>query len=72
MAGTGPDHSAWHAALLPSGQWGPLEPFGSPSDGLRELDFAEETDFRMHAFGIATDGTVWHKSQTTPGTWPPP
>jgi hypothetical protein len=72
VAGTGPDYSTWHAALLPSGQWGPLEPFGWPSDGLQELEFAVDTNLRMHAFGVAADGTVWHKSQTTPGTWPPP
>ncbi len=73
LAGTAPDHSTWHAALLPSGQWGPLEPFGSPpSEGLRELTFTQTHDFRVHAFGIAPDGTVWTKYQMPPGTWPPP
>lgn len=72
VAGTGPDYSTWHADRLPSGQWGPLQPFGSPSDGLRQLDFALDIDVRTHAFGIDPNGVVWHKSQTTPGTWPPP
>jgi hypothetical protein len=72
LAGTGPDYSTWHADLLPSGQWGPLQPFGSPSVGLRQLDFALDIDLRTHAFAIDPNGAVWHKSQTTPGTWPPP
>jgi hypothetical protein len=72
VAGTGPDYSTWHAALLPSGQWGPLQPFGSPSDGLGALEFALDIDLRVHAFGIDPNGRVWHKFQTTPGTWPPP
>jgi hypothetical protein len=71
LAGTGPDYSTWHADLLPSGQWGPLQPFDS-SVGLRQLDFALDIDLRTHAFGIDPNGAVWHKSQTTPGTWPPP
>ncbi|HLM65459.1 MAG TPA: hypothetical protein VK306_14255 [Acidimicrobiales bacterium] len=72
VAGTGPDDTIWHAALLPSGQWGPLDPFGSSGDQLRQLTFGRGNDYRMHAFGTAPDGTVWHKSQTEPGTWPPP
>ena len=72
LAGTAPDYSTWHAALLPSGQWGPLQPFGWPSDGLRQLTFAQGADLRQHAFGLDPDGAVWHKSQTAPGTWPPP
>jgi hypothetical protein len=71
LAGTGPDDSTWHAALLPSGQWGPLQPFDS-SVGLRQLDFALDLDARTHAFAIDPDGVAWHRSQTTPGTWPPP
>ena len=71
LAGAGPDYSTWHADLLPSGQWGPLQPFDS-SVGLRQLDFALDIDLRTHAFGIDPNGAVWHKSQTTPGTWPPP
>jgi len=72
LAGTGPDYSTWHADLLPSGQWGPLQPFGSSSVGLRQLDFTLDDDLRAHAFAIDPNGAVWHKSQTTPGTWPPP
>jgi hypothetical protein len=72
LAGTDPDNSTWHADLLPSGQWGPLQPFGSPSVGLRQLDFALDIDLRTHAFAIDPNGAVWHKSQTTPGAWPPP
>jgi hypothetical protein len=71
LAGTGPDYSTWHADLLPSGQWGPLQPFDS-SVGLRQLDFALDIDLRTHAFAIDPDGVAWHRSQTTPGTWPPP
>jgi hypothetical protein len=72
VAGTGPDHSTWHADLSPSGQWGPLQPLGSPGDGLVRLDFALDIDLRTHAFGIDPHGAVWHQSQTTPGTWPAP
>ena len=79
VAGTGPDYSTWYAAMLPadqwgfpSGQWGTPEPFGSPSDGLRQLSFVEDIHQRKHAFGIDPNGRAWHKSQTTPGTWPPP
>jgi hypothetical protein len=72
VAGTGPDDTIWQAALLPSGEWGPLEPFGSDGDRLRQLTFARGTDLRLHAFGTDPNGVVWHKSQTTPGTWPPP
>jgi hypothetical protein len=72
VAGTRPDYSAWRADLLPSGQWGPLQPFGQPGDGLRQLDFALDIDLRAHAFAVDPNGAVWHKSQTTPGTWPPP
>jgi len=72
VAGTGPDYSTWRADLLPSGQWGPLQPFGSPGTGLRALDFALDIDLRTHAFAIDPNGVVWHKSQPTPGTWPPP
>jgi hypothetical protein len=72
VAGTGPDYSTWRADLLPSGQWGPLQPFGSPSTGFRQLDFALDIDLRTHAFAVDTNGGVWHQSQTTPGTWPPP
>jgi hypothetical protein len=72
VAGTAPDYSAWHADRLPSGEWGPLQPFGSPGDGLRQLSFALDIDLRTHAFAIDPNGAVWHNSQTTPGTWPPP
>jgi hypothetical protein len=72
VAGTGPDYSTWHADLLPSGEWGPLQPFGSPSEGFRQLTFALDIDLRTHAFAIDPNGAVWHKSQTTPGTWPLP
>ena len=72
VAGTGPDDTIWQVARLPSGEWGPLEPFGSDDDRLQRLTFARGSDWRMHAFGIDPDGVVWHKSQTTPGTWPPP
>ena len=47
-----PDYSSWRADLLPSGQWGPLQPFGSPSVGLRQLDFALDIDLRAHAFAV--------------------
>jgi len=70
--GLAPDDTVWHAARLPSGDWGPLEPFGSGGDGFRQLAFARDGDRRMNAFGLAPDGTVWRRSQTTPGTWPPP
>jgi hypothetical protein len=72
LAGTDPDFSTRYADLLPSGQWGPLRPFGSPGVGLRQLDFTLDDDLRAHAFAIDLNGAVWHKSQTTPGTWPPP
>jgi hypothetical protein len=72
LAGTAPDGTVWHTDRLTVDQWGPLQPFGSGSDGFLQLAFARATDMRMHAFGLASDGTVWHKSQTEPGTWPPP
>ena len=71
VAGTGPDYPTWHADLLPSGQWGPLQPFGSPGTGFRHLDFALDIDLRTHAFAVDPNGAVWHMSQTTPGTWSP-
>jgi hypothetical protein len=72
VAGTAPDHTIWHAARLPSGQWGPLEPFGSSGDRLQQLTFVWSFFGRMHAFGTDSDGLVWHKAQPEPGTWPPP
>ena len=68
VAGTAPDHTIWHAALLPSGQWGPLQRFGSDGDRLRQLTFARGNDFRMHAFGINPD--EWRcLAQVPDDTW---
>jgi hypothetical protein len=45
--------------------------FSSTDDRLRQLSMALAADGRLHAFGTASDDSIWYDTQTGPGSWSP-
>jgi hypothetical protein len=67
----GSDGALWHIwQTRPGGTWGTWNSLGTPTNSIQAQGdpcVAENADGRLEAFVVASDWTLWHTWQVTPG-----